>query len=413
VKILLAVSRWPWPPRRGDQMRALQVAGALAEEHRVTLLAPEPPAARDREPGGEAAAAPAGVPFRLETYAVRRGAAATGLLRAAVAGRPLQSGLFHQPHLAARLRELAPAADLAVLQLVRLAAHAGDLGATPFAVDLVDSLALNFERRARFDLPWHRPLLALEARRLLAAETALLRRAGGGWLVSERDRAWLAARLPPPVAARLTVVPLQVRQRTSGAAGGAGPSPRLVLTGNLGYFPTADAAAWWVRDVWPVLRAARPELGFILAGARPAPAVRRAARAPGVELLDTPRSLDPVLAAASVAVAPLRAGSGVPVKVLEAWAAGVPVVASPWAAAGAAARPGFELLVAATPGEWRDSVLRLLDDPAFAGRLAAAGRARLAAGHSAAALRTALRSAVAVARVQPRIRRGPNPISDH
>jgi glycosyltransferase involved in cell wall biosynthesis len=399
VKILLAVSRWPWPPRRGDQMRALQVAGALAEEHRVTLLAPEPPAIAAEDPGGEAAAAPpAGLPFRLETYAVRRRAAASGLLRAAVAGRPLQSGLFHQPHLAARLRELAPAADLAVLQLVRLATHAGDLGATPFVVDLVDSLALNFERRARFDLPWHRPLLALEARRLLAAETALLRRAAGGWLVSERDRAWLAARLPPPVAARLAVVPLQVPQRVAGASGGPAAPPRLVLTGNLGYFPTADAAAWWVRDVWPALRAARPELGLTLAGARPAPAVRRAARAPGVELLDTPRSLDPILAAASVALAPLRAGSGVPVKVLEAWAAGVPVVATPWAAAGAAARPGFELLVAGNPDEWRESVLRLLDDPALAGRLAAAGRARLAAGHSAAALRSVLRTAIADAR---------------
>jgi hypothetical protein len=193
---------------------------------------------------------------------------------------------------------------------------------------------------------------------------------------------------------------MQVNQQ--GAANGEGEppaprdpaAPRLALTGNLGYFPTADAVSWWVRDVWPTLRCARPELRLTLAGARPAPAVRRAARAPGVELLASPPSLAPVLAAAAVAVAPLRAGSGVPLKVLEAWAAGVPVVASAWAAAGAAARPGFELLVAETPEEWREAVLRLLDDPGLAGRLVAGGRARLAAGHSADAVRRALYTAL-------------------
>ncbi len=393
MRILLVVSRWPWPPRRGDQLRALQVCRLLAEQHRVTLLAPE-------DGDADAAAAPAGLPFRVETYATGPLAAVGGVARAAAAGRPLQSGLFHHPGLAARLRELAPAADLAVLQLVRLVAHAGDLGDTPFVVDLVDSLALNLERRARYDFPWHRPLLALEARRLLAAETALVRRAAGGWLVCDRDRAWLASRLPPAAAARLRVVPMQVIQ--PGAANGEGDppaprdpaAPRLALTGNLGYFPTADAVSWWVREVWPGLRQARPELRLTLAGERPAPAVRRAARQPGVELVASPPSLAPVLAAAAVAVAPLRAGSGVPLKVLEAWAAGVPVVASAWAAAGAAARPGFELLVAETPEEWRQAVLRLLDDPGLAGRLAAGGRARLAAGHSADAVRRALYTAL-------------------
>ncbi|HEX2254041.1 MAG TPA: hypothetical protein VHQ65_12295, partial [Thermoanaerobaculia bacterium] len=116
MRVLLVVSRHPWPPRRGDQMRAHQLLAALAGEHRVTLLAPQPPA------GSAAAAPPADLPpFRHETYRVRRGAVAAGLARSAVAGLPLQAALFHQPHLARRLRELAPQADRVVLQLVRLA----------------------------------------------------------------------------------------------------------------------------------------------------------------------------------------------------------------------------------------------------------------------------------------------------
>lgn len=388
-RLLLVVGRFPWPARRGDQVRTVQVAGLLARRHRVTLLAPEPGEGR-----GEAV--PADLPFRVRTYRVSRVAGAVGVGRAALRGLPLQGGLFHQPDLSRRLRELAPDADLALLQLVRLAAHAGDLGDTPFVVDLIDSLALNFARRARFDAPWRRPLLALEGRSLLRAERRLVSRAAAGLLVCERDRAWLAARLPPQVAPRLRVVPLQVAPRpVEGEGSGEGSlAPRLAFTGNLGYFPSVDAARWWVGEVWPALLRQRPELRLVLAGARPAPAVRRAARRPGVELLDSPPDLAPVLASAALALAPLRAGSGVPVKVLEAWAAGVPVVASRWAALGAGGRPGRDLLVAETAEEWREAVLRILDDPALARRLAAAGRSRLAAGHSPAAVAEALEAAI-------------------
>ena len=115
MKILLVVSRWPWPPRRGDQLRALQAAEFLAAEHEVTLLAP---AARPRT--GDARA-PAATPFRLATYRRSWWAPAAGALRALAGGFPFQSALFYQPDLGLKLRRLSPAADLVVLQLVRLA----------------------------------------------------------------------------------------------------------------------------------------------------------------------------------------------------------------------------------------------------------------------------------------------------
>jgi glycosyltransferase involved in cell wall biosynthesis len=86
----------------------------------------------------------------------------------------------------------------------------------------------------------------------------------------------------------------------------------------------------------------------------------------------------------------MRCGAGVPVKVLEAWSVGVPVVATPWAAAGTTGRVGEDLRVVQRPAEWVSAILELLDDPAERRRLAANARRRLAADYSPGEVRREL-----------------------
>ncbi len=376
MKILLATSRYPWPPRRGDQLRAVQMLEALSGEHELTLLAPEPAAGQPSPP--------ADAPCRVELYRPRRAALFAGLARTVIRRLPFQSALFYQPDLGRRLRELAPRHDLGVLQLVRLAHHAEDFGGTPIVADLIDSLALNFARRAEVDRPWLAPILGAEARRLAAAERRLAERSLRLLVVCERDRQAIAGRLPPALAARTAVVPIAVEEVGERAAPAeTGGAPVLAITGNLGYFVNADAVGWWLRDVWPRLRAARPEVRLVIAGDRPSPGLRRRAEAAGATLLESPPDLRAVLAEATLALAPMRCGSGVPIKVLEAWSVGVPVVASPWAAAGTSGVPGEDLALAGPdPAHWVAAVTALLDDPAARARLAANGRRRLTADYS-------------------------------
>jgi polysaccharide biosynthesis protein PslH len=375
MKILLVTSRYPWPPRRGDQMRAVQVLDFLADEHEVTLLAPATD--RDQPP-------PTGAPFRVELYRLGGGAALAAGMARAVAGRlPLQSGLFHQPDLARRLRELAPRHDLGILQLVRLAGHAGDFGATPIVVDLIDSLSLNFTSRAAVERWWLAPLFRLEARLLARAERRLAEGAERVLVVCERDRQALVDRLPPELGAKVAVVRLAVSEIQSEPSSDGDGGPILAITGNLGYFVNADAVTWWLRDVWPQLRRLRPDVRLVIAGDRPGRALRRAVEKAGARLIVSPPDLRAVLAQATVSLAPMRCGSGVPVKILEAWSAGVPVVASPWAAAGTSGRPGEDFLVAdQSSAEWVTAVTGLLDDPSARRRLIENGRRRLAADYS-------------------------------
>jgi glycosyl transferase family 1 len=383
VKVLLATGRPPWPPWRGDQLRARQLAEALAPAHEVTWLSPpatggevtwlSPPAA------GEP---PLPVGVRHETFRPRAAAwaalaAIPGLLR----GWPLQALPFRQPDLGRRLRALAPRHDVVVLQLVRLLPHLRDVGDVPLVVDLVDCLSLNAATRAVFDRLPLRPALRAEARRLAAAEARLIAAARTALVVSERDRQALVRIAAPALASRIAVAPIAMPDLAAGA-----PAPRMqhadpmiAVTGNLGYFPNRDALRFFLAEVWPALRRAVPSARLVVAGDRPSWATARRVAAAGGTLVARPPDLRSVLAGAAVAVAPLRCGSGVPLKVLDAWAAGVPVVASPFAAAGAGAEPERDLLVAASPREWVSQVGRLLADEALRRRLTEGARARLAA----------------------------------
>lgn len=395
-KILIVASRHPWPPRRGDQARALQVAELLAQRYDVTLLVPDrgaAPSAEGGPPGGAGA-----LPFRVATYPkASRGSAALGLA-GAVAGRaPLQSGLFRNPALGAALDRLAPGHDLVILQLVRLAPLLPRIAGRPVLVDLVDSLALSTARRAELDRSFLRPVLRHEAGRLRRWEGRVVRDTAGALVVSGRDRDAITAGLEPAAAARLHVVPLAVPVDSGHGPGEVptGGPPTLVLTGNLGYFPTREGLGWFLEAVWPRLRARRPELRLEVAGSRPGRALRGALARAGARLAEAPADLAPFLAGATVAIAPMRGGAGQPMKVVEAWSAGVPVVATSWAAAGTTGVPGEDLLVADDPEAWCRAVLALVDDPERRRRIAGAARERLRRDYSIEAVRRRLEEVVA------------------
>jgi len=366
MRVLLICSRFPWPPRRGDQLRALQCAEALATRHEVRLLVPEPP------PGH---CTPSGLELEVSLYSPRRTPLALASLQALTRGQPLQNAFFAFIELDERIRQLAPQADLVILQLARLAAFLPAVSGRPVVVDLIDSLSLGFLRRAERDRWWLLPLLRFEARRLARCEERLVRQCGAALVVAERDREYLASRLPASLVSRVRTVPIAMS--LADPAVGPASEETVIFTGNLGYFVNEDALRWFVSEVWPRLRAVRRGLRLICAGSRPSMRLRRQLARAGASLVVDPSDLTRVLASATVAVAPLQCGSGVPLKVLEAWAVGVPVVASNWAAAGVEGEGGRDLMVASSADSWVAAICDLLDRPEQRRKLAASARERL------------------------------------
>lgn len=158
--------------------------------------------------------------------------------------------------------------------------------------------------------------------------------------------------------------------------------PTLLFAGKLDYRPNVDAAEWLTRSILPAVRAVVPDVRLVLAGRDPAPAVRALA-SPEVEVTGylTESEMRARLASAWVAVVPVRMGSGTRFKVLEAMAAGVPVVATTFGAAGSGIVDGVHGRLADDAGSFAGAVIDLLGNRPARERVAAEARALAAVRH--------------------------------
>jgi len=360
------MTRMPAPPWRGDQVRAFHHLRILARRHDITCatLVTRPPSQAER-----AAAEALGV--RLAVVRLGLAGALPALGRVLLGDRrPLQVLLYLRPGARAEVEALVGSGgfDVVHAQLVRTAPYLPPPEGPPVVLDMIDVLSENFARRARRERGPLSPVVALEARRLRRYERELVARVAGVLVVSEAERRALGA------VSNVQVVTNGVDAQTFAFRDGGRPPARILFAGNLGYFPNVDAARWLADDIVPRVRAARPDAELRLVGARPARAVRALAERAGVSLAAAVPEMAPEVWGATVAVVPMRAGTGVQNKVLEAMAAGTPVVTTPNVAAALTVRPGEDLLVAEGAAALADATLALLNDPARARALAASAR---------------------------------------
>jgi len=147
--------------------------------------------------------------------------------------------------------------------------------------------------------------------------------------------------------------------------------PPVVVFGSRGWMPNEDSVAWYLKDVWPAVRSEVPGAVLHLYG------IDLASPPPGVAVHPPPGDSAEAFPPGSILAVPLRIASGVRIKILEAWARGVPVVATPAALAGLEVKDGREAIVAREPREFATAIRRLQEDPALAASIIAEGhRAR-------------------------------------
>ncbi len=136
----------------------------------------------------------------------------------------------------------------------------------------------------------------------------------------------------------------------------------VLFVGNFNHLPNVDALEFLLKDIWPLLRLRVPDARLTIVGANPSDRVRHLADHPGVTLEGEVPDPRPYYHSHRVMVAPIRAGSGTRLKILESFAAGIPVVSTALAAEGIEAEDGTNILIADRAMDFADAIERLLTD---------------------------------------------------
>lgn len=236
--------------------------------------------------------------------------------------------------------------------------------------DTVDLHFLREEREAEL-----RQSAALKARAAARREQELraIREVDATLVVSEAEQHLLAELCPE---ARVLIVSNIHAERASAAAEARctpGAARDVVFLGGYRHPPNVDAAIWLATEIFPLVRARRPDLRLVLAGSHPPNKVRALARA-DVLVTGYVSDLDPLFADARLSIAPLRYGAGVKGKINTSMSHGVPVVATSIAAEGMYLTPETDVLVADDAAGLADAVVRLAGDDELWARLSENGR---------------------------------------
>ncbi|MEV6927401.1 glycosyltransferase family 4 protein [Dactylosporangium sp. NPDC051485] len=235
--------------------------------------------------------------------------------------------------------------------------------------DVESQLRLDIAHATR-DRPQYADYASPEvARQLGALERAASSACDAVWTCTDRDRAELIDRygLDP---ASIWVLPNAVAEPDEAAP--TKPT-RVVLIGNLRYFPVVQAAEYVIDVLTPALRRRRPALEILLAGRGPSEALADKAASAGVQIVADPEEMSPYWRD-SVLVVPLSLGGGSRLKILEAFVSFCPVVSSAKGIEGITAQDGQHYFLAEDAASYVDAVLRLIDDDTL--RLAMVQRAR-------------------------------------
>jgi glycosyltransferase involved in cell wall biosynthesis len=269
-------------------------------------------------------------------------------------------------------------------------------------LDLCDSLALNLSRRAELDCTPKRFLVKLEEKRVRRYEVEIMKAFDSGTVVAHFDRDYL---LNQDNSLNLSVVPMGVDLKyfqplkvnndsnredvtekqnmtlTVQEDFADDRSKNLLFTGTMNYFPNSDAVIYFCNNVFPLIQKRYPDATFYIVGNHPTEQIRRLSDQKGVVVTGYVPDIRPYFEKASVFVAPLRAGSGIQTKNLEAMAMGIPVVTTSIGAMGLEAETDTELLIADTPETFAERVIYLIENPDIRQNLANAGRKRVEASY--------------------------------
>lgn len=352
MKILFILPRFPYPLEKGDKLRAFNQIRYLAENNEIYLFA-----LSHQRVGEEELDEMHRYCREVRVVRLSKVGGVFRMLRNFFSVRSLQIGYWDSRRARRSCREFEEAVkpDVIYAQMVRTIKYAAH-SVRPKVMDFQDALSMNIERRMLKHRGFAYFFLHYEFKMLRSAEFNACGIFDRLTIISERD----SEAIPQHKNTNIDIVqngvdfdyfhPVPMQKDYD-----------VVFCGNLQYHPNIDASRFLVEEVMPIVWRTHPEARLHIAGATPKSVVRQLA-SKRVTVSGSVEDIRPCYASARVFAAPMRIGSGLQNKILEAMSMGIPCVTTSIVNTSIGAQEGVQVLVADDAETIAASIVRLLDD---------------------------------------------------
>ena len=360
MKIFVILSRFPYPLEKGDKLRAYNQIKCLSKNNEIHLCAlSDIPIKKEYinalEPWCDS----------IHVIPISKPGIAFNIFRAFLIGLPLQVGYFYQAQAKRKIKKLLDKIqpDHIYAQLLRVTEYVKDCS-LPKTLDYQDVFSMGVLRRSQTANLLFRPILKMEYRRLLKYEEDIFDFFDHKTIISEPDRDLI----PHPQKNEIEIVingvdtdffrPMNIPK-----------THELVFTGNMAYPPNVNAAEFLAKEILPLVHKKMPEVRLVLAGAQPTPAVE-ALKNKYITVTGWLDDIRSSYAGSHIFIAPMRIGTGLQNKLLEAMSMKIPSITSTLASKALPVTDGKELRIGQRAEDFAQIILDLLQHPEEAQQMA-------------------------------------------
>ena len=362
-KLLVLLSRIPYPLDKGDKLRAFHQIKDLNASYQVILCC-----LSTHKIDPEAERKLKAICFELKIIQLGYAGILWRLFLALFNDKPFQVAYFYskkaQQELDAIIERHLPKRFFC--QLIRVAEYAKKYSIFSKTLDYMDALSIGMERRAEKAPFYLKPIVSVEAKRLRNYEEKMFQYFEKKVIISQADK----EHLTHSNATEIAVIPNGIDTEFF-KSDNRSKKTDILFTGNMGYLPNVESAQYLVKNILPILNS---DIAVQICGKSPSYKVRSLA-ASNVEVTGWVNDIRTAYDEAKIFVAPLMLGSGLQNKLLEAMAMGLPCVTTPLANNALGAIPEEEILIASNEAEFKTQIERLISDPDLSNKIAENGHA--------------------------------------
>lgn len=365
MKLLVVLSRVPYPLEKGDKLRAFNQIKYLSKNNDIFLFCLTHKKIDNK-------AYDFLFPFCREIKIVRikKREYLINIIRAFFQSKPFQTGYFFSKKAKKEYTKFENQVNPEHIycQFIRTVELVKDSSISK-TLDYQDALSKNVERRIQKSSIFLRPILQYEAKALAHYETSVFDLFDTHTIISEADKQWINH----PLKEKIYVIPNGVNFKYYSPREGNKKEYDIVFTGNMQYPPNVDAAIFLIAKIMPELWVEKPSLKVLISGANPVRHLKKLA-SDRVTISGWVDDIRDSYSSAKIFVAPLQIGTGLQNKLLEAMAMQLPCVTSSLANQALQAKDNVELFVADTVEEYIDTIKKLLSNPFLADEAALNGQ---------------------------------------